>query len=145
MVVLSAVASAAAQTAGNWIGAAQTWKTSKMNYKNMRQDAETIRRESREEAARIRFEADKFAKDQMMSFISSGVTGEGTPTLLTKETYTLSEKEAQSVIKAGEQEALRMDRQAKAQKHAGKAAIVSAVFGSASSGLDAYSSYKSGG
>ena len=75
MAAWASVASSALQIGGNWISAAQTWKTSKMNYKQMRQDADTIRKESREEAARIRFEADKFAKQQMMDFISSGATG----------------------------------------------------------------------
>ena len=69
------IAQVAAKVAGGSYSGSVAWKAAKTNYKQMRQTADQIRKESREEAARIRFEADKFAKNQMMGFISSGVTG----------------------------------------------------------------------
>lgn len=128
------ILSVVGQIGGSALSAAQTWKTSKSNYKSLRQEADTIRSEASSEAETIREEADKFAKQQMMGFVSSGVTGEGTPTVLTKETYELGEEEATNVLEAAEAQATALDRQAKAQKQAGKAAIISAIFGSASSG-----------
>ena len=136
------IAQAAAQIAGGARSGSVAWKAAKTNYKQMRQTADQIRKESREEAARIRFEADKFAKNQMMGFISSGVTGEGTPTLLTKETYAFGEKEAKAVIEAGKREALNMDRQAKVEKAQGKAAIISSISGGASSASSAFANMK---
>lgn len=137
-----AVIGAVSQTAGNWISAAQTWKTSKLNYKMMMEDADIIMREGRKESERIRVEADKFAKNQIMDFVSSGVTGEGTPTLLTKETYKFGEEEAEATLKRAKKQALDLGRQAKAAKRQGKAAIASAIFGSASSAANAYTSYQ---
>ena len=124
------------------VQASAQWKASKTNYKQMMNDADTILQEGKRESARIRLTADQFAKNQIMDFVSSGVTGEGTPTQLTKETYKLGEEEATATMKAAEQQALDLRRQAKMTKHQGKIGIASSIFGSASQGASTYMSAK---
>ena len=124
------------------VQASAQWKAAKTNYKQMMNDADVILQEGKRESERIRFETDKFAKNQMMDFVSSGVTGEGTPTTLTKETYKLGNEEADAVMKSAEQQALDLRRQAKVTKHQGKIGIASSIFGSASQGASTYMSAK---
>ena len=137
-----ALGMAAAQFGASVYQGAQKWKSAKQNYKSLRENAEIVRQETKREAANIRREADMFAKQQMMDFISSGVTGEGTPTVLTKDTYKLGEEEAKATERAGEFEALQLDRQAKQTKSQGKAAIISSIFGGGSSAMGAASAIK---
>lgn len=130
------IAQAALQLGAGAYKGSQQWKASKQGYKSLREQAEITRMETKREADNIRLEADKFAKQQMMDFISSGVTGEGTPTVLTKDTYTRSEEEAKAVERAGKFEATQLDKQAKQTKSQGKAAIISSIFGGAASGME---------
>lgn len=124
------------------VQASAQWKAAKTNYKQMMNDADTTLQEGKRESANIRDAADRFAKNQIMDFVSSGVTGEGTPALVTRETYTLGNEEADATLKAAEQQALDLRRQAKMTKHQGKIGIASSIFGSASQGASTYMSAK---
>lgn len=124
------------------VQASAQWKAAKTNYKQMMNDSDTILQEGKRESANIRDAADRFAKNQIMDFVSSGVTGEGTPALVTRETYTLGNEEADATLKAAEQQAEALRKQAKMTKHQGKIGIASSIFGSASQGASTYMSAK---
>ncbi len=134
----AAIAMAIGQGVLGGVQASAQWKAAKTNYKQMMNDADMTEKEGKRESERIRLSADKFAKNQMMDFISSGVTGEGTPTQLTKETYKFGEEEATAVLEASRQQALDLRRQAKVTKHQGKIGIASSIFGSAAQGASTY-------
>jgi hypothetical protein len=136
------IAMAVGQGVIGGVQASAQWKAAKTNYKQMMNDADTILQEGKRESANIRDAADRFAKNQIMDFVSSGVTGEGTPALVTRETYTLGNEEADATLKAAEQQALDLRRQAKMTKHQGKIGIASSIFGSASQGASTYMSAK---
>ena len=132
------LALALGQLGAGGLKASAQWKAAKTNYKQMMNDADVVEKEGRRESERIRLTADKFAKNQMMDFVSSGVTGEGTPTQLTKETYKFGDEEANAVLESSRQQALDLRRQAKVTKHQGKIGIASAIFGSAAQGASTY-------
>ena len=132
------IALALGQLGAGGLEASAQWKAAKTNYKQMMNDADVVEKEGRRESERIRLTADKFAKNQMMDFVSSGVTGEGTPTQLTKETYKFGDEEANAVLESSRQQALDLRRQAKVTKHQGKIGIASAIFGSAAKGASTY-------
>lgn len=121
------------QVAGAWISGVSTYKNSVMASKFALEDAELFRIESANEAAVIRDAASRLSKDQVMAYISSGVQFDGTALLVSEETRRMGEAEAKSVEFVGKRAAERSEQQAKAYKREGKAAIASAIFGSAGS------------
>ena len=139
-----AAISVASQSAGAWISGVSTYKNSLKASQFALEDAELFRIESDLEATRIRDESNRFAKDQAMAYISSGVQAEGTALLVQLETVSMGEMEAKAVEFAGARSAERKEEEAKSAKRAGKAAMVSALFGSASS-VGSYVASQSGG
>lgn len=139
-----AAISMGSQVAGAWISGVSTYKNSLTQAKFALEDASLFRIEAKTEAARTRDDATRFAKEQAMTYISSGVEAEGTAALVATETIRLGETEAQAIEFAGARAATKAEATAKSAKRAGKAAIAGAIFGSSAS-VGSYVAGRSGG
>lgn len=125
---LLAVASAGAKI----YGGISAYQSSQDQADALRDQGETIKEEAYVDAARIRDEGYRFAQNQVMAFISSGVEMQGTPLLLSNETISLSQFEGERTERRGDAALELANINAKITERTGKAQLISSITGAAS-------------
>lgn len=126
------------------VGGAYAGSEQKDMYKSQagmaKDDANLLKWESEREALVTREEGRRFAKEQAMAYVSSGVQLEGSALLTVTETVKLSETEARAIEYRGNTQYNSKMRESELLTKQGKAAFVSSVFGSTGQAVQTYSS-----
>ena len=91
-----------------------------------------LRDEAYVEAGKIREDGYKFAQEQTMAYLSSGVEITGTPLLLARETLSMAEEEARATEKRGDQGLDLAQKQGNIIKNEGRAQMISGIIGAGS-------------
>lgn len=102
-------------------------------------DARLLKWESEREAAITRDEGIRYAKEQAMAYMSSGVQLEGSALLTVAETIKLSETEAKAIEYRGGRMSDMKNREASIYRKQGRASFISSVFSGASDAASIYS------
>lgn len=102
-------------------------------------DARLLKWEAEREAAITRDEGIRYAKEQAMAYMSSGVQLEGSALLTVAETIKLSETEAKAIEYRGGRMADMKNREASIYRKQGRASFISSIFSGASNAASIYS------
>lgn len=91
-------------------------------------EAMYIRQKTLEQADRTRLEGLRFLGQQTVSYLKSGVTLEGSPLLVLRETNDLLQLKIDDIVGAGERSAKNKEKQAEIEKKKAQAALDEAAF-----------------
>jgi hypothetical protein len=105
----------------------------------MREQGALEQEEAYREASRIRDDGKRFAQEQEMAYISSGVEMVGTPLLMLAETESMAEAEALATEKQGRNRSYYANKSADITASEGRAQLISSILGAGSGLGKAYS------
>lgn len=97
-------------------------------------DARLLKWEAERDAAVMRDDGQRYAKEQAMAYVSSGVQMSGSALLITAETIKMSEAEAGAIEFRGDRMYDAKMREASNLKKQGKASFISSVLGGGAKG-----------
>lgn len=118
------------------------YRDAKDDARDMRLEGDRMLEEARTESLRITDQTDRFAQNQKMQYLASGVEYQGSAILNVQQTQTWGAEEAGAVLKAGYRAQSVAQRDAKRLVSSGKMAMIQSFMGSASSGANAVSAAK---
>lgn len=122
----------------------QANKSSKEQAKLLKKQGETLKTESIKDAQQLLEESERFASDQKMSYISSGVEfAEGSATDTVLQTGIWAQEEADSILARGEAGLEYHNASANIVTNTGRAQLISGYLQAAGQAANAIGSYQS--
>lgn len=135
-------AAALVQAGGQIYGGRQAKKAAKKNEELQRRQAELLYQEAQRDAAKTYEEAVRFAADQKMAFLSSGVEFSGSASDTVKQTLAWGKEEADAILASGKARKELGMTEAKITQSMGRAAFTSSILGAAGTGMSAMGNMK---
>ena len=132
----------AAETGGQIGGGVRGYKDAKQYGNELRVEGDRMLEEAKVASARILDEADRFAQNQKMQYIGSGVEYAGSAIVNVQQTQAWGKEEAAATLAAGYRAQAEAQKQAKRAKAQGKMQMIQSFFGAAGSGAEAYGAAK---
>lgn len=115
--------------AGGVAGGVEAFRASREEASELRAEGEIVRGESEQAAQDRAIENRKFVADQKLTFLKNGITLEGSPLLVLKETKEIGQREVASIRTRGIRQQSKLRKQAKRTKRAGRAALIKSITG----------------
>ena len=116
-------------------GGIQAKKSSKTQASMILEEGEYQKAESYRSARLVREEANSFAQDQKMQYISAGVEVYGTPTTVIKDTIRQGNEEGVALEKQGDRLLSKAQAEAKAVTKQGKNQMYQGIIGAIGGGM----------